>query len=167
MPKSSAFFASISRVGMCHITAHFSFRVHFSWKCCCNLIGMYFIQIAVILLNSVPNVAPLHYKFTQLYPRIRLFLSSFLNSDQIYTKTVTIYTHKAIFETKQNVLLAKRSRNTDFLPYFWCSHSVLDLARASQAKHLINKWRLFSASKLLKQKAPSSASSEEGATGLQ
>lgn len=92
---------------MCHINAHFSFRVHLSLslKCCCDLIGIYFIQTAVILLNSVPNVALLHYQLIQLYPRIRLFLSSFLNSDQIYTKTVTIYTHKAIFETKQNVCL--------------------------------------------------------------
>lgn len=110
--------AWISRVRMCHITAPFSFRVHFPSKCCCNLIGTHFIQTAVILLNSVPNVAPLHYELIQPYPRIRLFLSSFLNSDQICTKTVTIHTHKAIFETKQNVLLAKRSRNTDFLPYF-------------------------------------------------
>lgn len=118
-------------------------------------------------LHSVPNATPLHYKLIQLYPRIRLFLSSFLKVDQIYIKPETIYTHKATFETKQNILLAKRLMNTDFLPYFWCSHSVLVLARASQAKHLINKWRTISESKLLKEKALSSSCSEKGARGIQ
>lgn len=169
MPKSSAFFLCVLCLNFKgqDVPHYCSFRVHFSWKCCCNFTVTYLIQTAEILLNSSPNTASLHYKFIKLYTRIRLFLSSFLNIDQIYTKTATIYTHKAIFETKQNVLLAKRSRNTDFLPYFWCSHSVLVLARAFQAKHLINKWRLISASKLLQQEAPSSSCSEEGTAGIQ
>lgn len=117
--------------------------------------------------HSVPNVTPLHYKLIQLYLRIELFLSSFLKADQIYIKPVTIFTHKAIFETEQNSLLAKQLMNTDFLPYFWCSHSVLLLAGVSQAKHLVNKWRIISASKLLEEKPLSSSCSEKGATGIQ
>lgn len=67
-----------------------------------------FHQTAFIPLRSTPNVSPLHYKLIQLYPRIRLFLSSFLEVDQIYIKNSNDL-HRAISETKQNVLLAKNS----------------------------------------------------------